>query len=140
MKQAATAPGGLTPTAVKGYPPLVPSLTRSTAAIVGAGALLLGLAACARPPATRPVQAGVTAARADDWEAAVRHWTEAVRQDPGSAAARNNLAVAYEKRGDWDAADREYREALRLDPDNRAIRLNYEAYKARLEASRGGKG
>jgi Tfp pilus assembly protein PilF len=117
----------------------VPSLTRSTAAVVGVGALIFGLAACARPLATRPIKAGVTAARADDWETAVRHWTEAVRQDPGSAAARNNLAVAYEKRGDWDAAGREYREALRLDPDNRAIRLNYEAYKARLEAGRGEK-
>jgi Tfp pilus assembly protein PilF len=118
----------------------VPSKTRAIAAVVGVGAILLGLAACAHSPATRPIKAGVTAARADDWEAAVRHWTEAVSQDPGSAAARNNLAVAYEKRGDWDAADREYQEALRLDPDNRAIQLNYEAYRARLEASRGGKG
>ena len=98
---------------------------------------LAGLAACARPLATGTLSAGVTAARADDWDAAVRHWTEAVRRNPGSAAAHNNLAVACEKRGDWDAARREYEEALRLDPGNLVIKENFVAFKARLEAGRG---
>jgi len=98
---------------------------------------LVGLAACARPLATGALSAGVTAARADDWDAAVRHWAEAVRRSPGSAAAHNNLGVACEKRGDWDAARREYEEALRLDPRNLVIKENLEAFKARLEASRG---
>ena len=98
---------------------------------------LLGLAACARPLATGALSAGVTAARAEDWDAAVRHWTEAVRRDPRSAAAHNNLAVASEKRGDWDAARREYEEALRLDPGDPVIKENFEAFKARLGAGRG---
>jgi len=101
-----------------------------------AGLALVGLAACARPLATDALSAGVTAARADDWDAAVRHWAEAVRRSPGSAAAHNNLAVACEKRGDWDAARREYEEALRLDPRNLVIKENLEAFKARLEAGR----
>lgn len=98
---------------------------------------LLGLAACARPLATGSLSAGVAAARAEDWDAAARHWAEAVRRDPGSAAAHNNLAVACEKRGDWDAARREYEEALRLDPGDLVIKENFEAFKARLEAGRG---
>lgn len=104
-----------------------------TLALVG----LLGLAACARPPVRIALEAGVDAARAEDWDAAVRFWAEAVAKDPRSAAAHNNLAVAHEKRGDWDAAGREYEEALRLDPDDRAIRANSESFRARLESARG---
>lgn len=102
-----------------------------------AAAVLAALAACARPVALRTLKAGVTAAMADDWEAAVRHWTEAVRLDPRSPAAHNNLAVAYEKRGDWEAASAAYEEAVRLAPDDLAIRTNYAAFKARLAAARG---
>lgn len=98
---------------------------------------LIALSACARPPVRISLDAGIEAARAEDWEAAVRFWTEAVAKDPRSAAAHNNLAVAYEKRGDWEAAGQEYQEALRLDPDNRRIRTNYESFRARLDAARG---
>jgi Flp pilus assembly protein TadD len=106
--------------------------TRSLALV-----LLLGLAACARPLVRISLEAGIDAARAEDWEAAVRFWSEAVATDPRSAAAHNNLAVALEKRGDWEAAGKEYEEALRLDPDNRSIRANYQSYRARLAAARG---
>ncbi len=98
---------------------------------------LAALSACARPPAVRTLKAGVAAALADDWDTAVRHWTEAVRMDPGSAAARNNLAIAFEKRGDWEAARSEYEAAVRLDPDDLTIRTNYAAFKARIESARG---
>jgi len=97
---------------------------------------LAALSACAPPPAVRILKAGVAAALADDWDAAVRQWTEAVRMDPGSAAARNNLAIAFEKRGDWEAARSEYEAAVRLDPDDLTIRTNYAAFKARLESAR----
>jgi Tfp pilus assembly protein PilF len=99
--------------------------------------LLVTLAACARHPVRVSIEAGVDAARAEEWEAAVRFWTEAVAKDPRSAAAHNNLAVAHEKRGDWEAAGKAYEEALRLEPDNRAIRSNYQSYRARLAAARG---
>jgi Flp pilus assembly protein TadD len=95
------------------------------------------LGACARPLATGPLAAGVDAAREGRWDEAVRHWTNALEQDPGSAAARNNLAVAHERRGAWEDARREYEEALRLDPDNRTIKDNYEAFKERLGPARG---
>ena len=97
---------------------------------------LVGLSACARPLAVRALKAGVAAALADDWDAAVRHWTDTVRMSPASAAAHNNLAIAHEKRGDWEAARAEYEEAVRLDPDNLAVRTNYAAFRVRLESAR----
>lgn len=99
--------------------------------------LVLAFAACARPLATGALTAGVAAARQDGWEEAARHWKAALERDPGSAAAHNNLAVAYEKRGAWEEARREYEEALRLAPGDRAIKENYEAFMARRAAGRG---
>jgi Flp pilus assembly protein TadD len=97
---------------------------------------LLGPAHCARPAAFRAIEAGVAAARANAWDEAVRQWTRAVEKNPGSAAAHNNLAVAFERGGAWEEARREYETAVRLDPAARMIRENYEAFKARLEAGR----
>jgi Tfp pilus assembly protein PilF len=97
---------------------------------------LLWLGACARPLATEPLAAGVAAASEDRWDEAVRYWKKALEQDPDSAAAHNNLAVAYEKQGAFDEAGREYEAALRLAPANAEIQVNYGAFKARLEAGR----
>jgi len=99
-------------------------------------AALLSFGACARDLATRPLSAGVEAAGEDRWDEAVQYWQKALAQDPDSAAAHNNLAVAYEKRGAWEDARREYEEALRLQPANAEIKANYEAFKVRLDAAR----
>ncbi len=96
----------------------------------------LSFGACARSLSVGPLQAGVAAANSEKWDEAVRFWKEALVQAPGSAAAHNNLAVAYEKQGDWTAAAKEYEEALRLEPKNALIRGNYESFKARVEAPR----
>ncbi|HPW17284.1 MAG TPA: tetratricopeptide repeat protein [Candidatus Aminicenantes bacterium] len=101
-----------------------------------AAVVVAALAACARPLSVGALRAGVAAARADDWDAALRHWTEAVRLSPGSAAAHNNLAVAHERRGDWEAARAEYEEAVRLAPNDLAIRTNCAAFELRAEAAR----
>jgi len=94
----------------------------------------LAFGACARPLAMNTLAAGVAAAGEDRWDEAVRHWEQALERDPDSAAAHNNLAVAFEKQGAIDEASREYQAALRLDPSNPAINDNYRAFKARLEA------
>ena len=98
--------------------------------------VLLGAGGCARPLASGALRAGVEAASGNDWEEAVRYWTKALEQDPGSPAAHNNLAVALERQGAWEEARREYEAALRLDPDNRTIKDNYESFKARQESGR----
>jgi len=99
--------------------------------------VMFSCGACARHLATAPLNAGVTAADEERWEEAVQYWKKALAQDPDSAAAHNNLAVACEKRGALEEAGREYEAALRLDPGNALIKINYESYKARLEAGRG---
>ena len=107
-------------------------------AIVSLAAVaLLAAGGCARSPASGFLAAGLASARQDAWEDAARQWAQAVEKDPGSAAAHNNLAVAYERQGAWEAAEREYGEALRLAPDEPTIRTNYAAFKARLDRLRG---
>ena len=97
---------------------------------------LLAAGGCARSPASSFLAAGLASARQDAWEDAARHWAQAVAEDPGSAAAHNNLAVAYERQGAWAEAEREYREGLRLAPDEPTVKKNYAAFKARLERLR----
>ena len=52
----------------------------------------------------------------DDVAEAVRYLTEALRLNPLSAEAHNNLGGAYQRLGRLDEALREHREALRLNP------------------------
>jgi Flp pilus assembly protein TadD len=99
---------------------------------------LLSFAACARPLASGALTAGVAAARVEDWDEAVRQWTAALERDPRSAAAHNNLAVAFERKGAWEEARREYETALRLEPDNPTVRQNFEAFKVRVASGRAG--
>ena len=107
--------------------------------LLGLVAAGLALAGCARSLAVGPLRAGVAAADAENWDEAVRCWIRALEAAPNSAAAHNNLAVAYERRGAWPEAAKEYETALRLDPQNALIRGNYETFRARLEACRRGK-
>jgi len=103
--------------------------------------LLLCLSLGCRPPrVSSALAAGIAAAQADNWEEAVRHWQSVLEKDPGSAAAHNNLAVAFEKRGAWEEARKEYETALGLDPDNRTVKDNFERFKARQDAGRTDRG
>jgi Flp pilus assembly protein TadD len=72
---------------------------------------------------------GLEAAKRGLWREATFRWERAIKQTPGNARLRNNLAVAYESLGDLGRAEAEYREALRLDPGNDEIRANYESFK-----------
>jgi len=98
---------------------------------------LILAAACRLPPASKPLLDGVAAARSNSWDEAARQWKKALDLGPESAAAHNNLAVAYEKQGAFDEARKEYEAALRLDPGNVTIKDNFEKFKARLATWRG---
>lgn len=100
---------------------------------------LLLAAGCRLPLASKLLLNGVAAARVDSWDEAARQWKEALGLGPESAAAHNNLAVAYEKQGAFEEARKEYEAALHLDPGNTAIKDNFEKFKARLLAWRGRK-
>ena len=68
---------------------------------------------------------GVQMARMNLWREALFRFQRAATIDPGSAAAQNNLAVAYEANGDFENAAKAYREAMRLDRTNQYIQKNY---------------
>ncbi len=95
---------------------------------------------CRRPLASKVLDTGVSAACADSWDDAVVHWKNALAQNPGSAAAHNNLAIAYEKKGAWEEARKEYEAAFALAPDNPTIKENFERFKRRQEAAKTDKG
>jgi Tfp pilus assembly protein PilF len=95
--------------------------------------LLILVTSCSRPQPQTQLQFGILAAQKDLWDEAIFRWKKVIQIDPDSAAAHNNLAVAYEKKGCWDEAEKEYEIALKLKPDHELIVSNYEKFKSRLE-------
>lgn len=77
------------------------------------------------------VELGIEVARHGMWREAIFRWQKAVELDPENAAARNNLAVAYEQEGEFQLADQEYQRALGLDAVY--IRQNYELFREAYE-------
>jgi tetratricopeptide (TPR) repeat protein len=102
----------------------------------GIALAFLGIAlafGCAGPRLTDQTGFGIWAADRDLWDEAVFRWKKVLAQEPGSVAAHNNLAVAYEKRGLWEEARKEYETALKLDPDNPWVKFNYDNFRENLE-------
>ena len=64
-------------------------------------------------------------------EAAAGEYLQAVRLDPASANARNNLGVALTRQGKLDEAIAQFTQALRLAPDNASGHNNLGALLAR---------
>lgn len=78
---------------------------------------------------------GILSAQKDLWDEAIFRWKKTLETDPNSAAAHNNLAVAYEKKGLWEEAKKEYEIALQISPKNEYIQSNFERFKKRFEGS-----
>jgi len=76
---------------------------------------------------------GLWASRQQLWDEAIYRWRRALEADPRSAAAHNNLAVAYETKGLWEEARKEYEAALALAPQNSLIQSNFSRFKMNLE-------
>mgnify|MGYP001096633159 FL=1 len=90
---------------------------------------------CSRPAWNEQINFGIFAAQKDLWEEAFLRWQKAVLSNPDSAAAHNNLAVAYERKGLWEEAKKEYEIALKLSPKNSYIKANYENFKKIYEGA-----
>ncbi len=73
---------------------------------------------------------GVEAAEKQLWDEAIFRWKKVLEASPRSAAAHNNLAVAYEKKNRWEDARREYQLALNIDPDNELIQSNFKNFQS----------
>ena len=109
----------------------------------GIAAVSLGIAlvsGCVGPRQLDQVAFGIWAAERDLWDEAIFRWKRVLAGEPGSVAAHNNLAVAYEKKGLWEEARKEYQAALKLDPDNPWVRLNYARFQDYLETYKKGNG
>ena len=99
---------------------------------------LLGLFyGCSSTSSNQQLDFGIEAAKKDLWEEAIFRWKKAIQSNPDSAAAHNNLAVAYEKKGLWEEAKKEYEIALSLNPKDSYINNNYlnfkEIYQSRMK-------
>lgn len=97
--------------------------------------LLMVFISCASSPPKSQLHFGINAAQKDLWDEAIFRWKKAVELEPDSAAAHNNLAVAYEKKGLWEKAEKEYKLAIELNSKNEYIQANYEKFKQRNEGA-----
>lgn len=98
--------------------------------------LSLMLISCAQSLVENQVQFGIQAAQRNLWDEAIFRWKKMISSNPNSAAAHNNLAIAYEKKGLWEDAEKEYETALKLSPSNKYIKSNYEQFKKNYELIR----
>lgn len=97
--------------------------------------LLLSMVFSACGPATYRNQMlfGIQAAQSKMWDEAIFRWQKVLEQDPDSAAAHNNLGVAYERQGRWEDAEKEYQQALALAPENEFIQANFKNFQVNLK-------
>jgi len=91
------------------------------------------LSGCTKSLQTNQLLFGVKAAQMELWDEAIFRWKKVVASDPNSAAAHNNLAVAYEKKGMLEEARKEYETAMRISPENKHIESNFQKFKQNLE-------
>jgi len=91
------------------------------------------LARCSKPLVNKELQFGIWASQKNLWDEAIFRWKKVLGSNPNSAAAHNNLAVAYEKKGLWEDAKKEYEAALKIAPNDTSIASNYKKFKENLE-------
>jgi Flp pilus assembly protein TadD len=108
-------------------------MNRNIIYIIASFLLLMLLWGCSSARITDQLQFGILAAQKDLWDEAIFRWKKVLQENPSSAAAHNNLAVAYEQKGLVQEADREYLTALELSPRNSYIQSNYQKFKERYE-------
>lgn len=95
----------------------------------------LVLSACAPVAQQSQLKFGIQAAQNRLWDEAVFRWKKVLKDNPNSAAAHNNLAVAYERLGRFSEAEKEYKRALELAPGHEHIEANYNNFTKNLEGS-----
>jgi Flp pilus assembly protein TadD len=91
--------------------------------------LASGAALHAEDSAQRQIDFGLKVAQKGLWQEARFRFERAVQEEPGNAAALNNLAVALEQMGDFAGARKAYEKALELKPDDVYIQQNYDLFR-----------
>ena len=95
--------------------------------------IAIAFAGCAASIQKDQLDFGIRAARKDLWDEAIFRWKKVLKESPNSAAAHNNLAVAYEKKGLLEEAEKEYQAALQISPNNDYIQANYNKLEKNLD-------
>jgi Tfp pilus assembly protein PilF len=98
--------------------------------------VVLAITQCASSVPADQMRFGIEAAKLDLWDEAIFRWKKVLQQNPDSASAHNNLAVAYEKKSLWEEAKKEYELALKIRPDDKHINANYQQFIKRYEAKK----
>jgi Flp pilus assembly protein TadD len=84
----------------------------------------VALADLSPPPRDKPenpnIAAGRKAIEAKDFNAAVGHLTQALKEEPKNSDAHNLLGYSYRKVGTFDKSMEHYQTALKLDSNNRS--------------------
>lgn len=91
--------------------------------------LAVGTSLGAEESASRQIDFGLMVAQKGLWQEARFRFERAVKSDPQSASAFNNLAVALEQVGDFAGARKAYEHALELKPDDAYIQQNYDLFR-----------
>lgn len=76
------------------------------------------------PPSHPDWDPGIEAIQRNDWDAAIEHLSQVIRNEPDNADAHNALGFAYAQRGRPNDAMKHLREALRLSPGHRSAHEN----------------
>jgi tetratricopeptide (TPR) repeat protein len=108
------------------------SRSRLTGILLIVFILIIGCG-CTASRLTDQTSFGIWAAEKDLWDEAIFRWKKVLATDPDSAAAHNNLAVAYERKGLWEEARREYEAALKLQPQNAWVKSNYKKFQENMD-------
>jgi Flp pilus assembly protein TadD len=91
--------------------------------------LASGAALHAEESASRQIDFGLKVAQKGLWQEARFRFERAAQEEPGNAAALNDLAVALEQMGDFAGARRAYEKALELKPNDVYIQQNYDLFR-----------
>ena len=111
-------------------------MKKITTAALGAAvlaALITASPGCSRTP--DQIRFGVWASQNNLWDEAIFRWRKVLEADPGSAAAHNNLGVAFEKKGLFQEALKEYEAALKRAPQDKYVKSNYQNCKENIRAA-----
>jgi tetratricopeptide (TPR) repeat protein len=96
--------------------------------------IVLVITQCSASLPADQMRFGIEAAKLDLWDEAIFRWKKVLQENPNSASAHNNLAVAYEKKSLWEEAKKEYELALNNRPDDKHINANFQQFIKRYEA------
>jgi tetratricopeptide (TPR) repeat protein len=108
--------------------------------VIAIGLVVCALVAGCESSHTAVMEAGrrgLNATSVENWDAAIREFSEAIRLEPSDALNYGSRVVAYAKKGEFDKAIADFDEAIRLSPnDAKFYAARGTVYKLKGDANR----